>query len=70
MPHGRKHIVRTLAYKDAVPISDPADAYRQTLQQPIGTPPLSPEVTSWTQQPTTVSVGPYSLVSLDSGNRR
>lgn len=36
-----EHIVRTLAYKDAQPLSDPRDAYLQTLQQPIGTPPLA-----------------------------
>jgi nickel-dependent lactate racemase len=36
-----KHVVRTLAYKDAPPLADPAGAIRQSLARPIGTPPLA-----------------------------
>lgn len=34
-------VVRTLAYKDAVPLTDPHAAFFQTLDQPEGTPPLA-----------------------------
>ena len=33
-------IVRTLAYKDAAPLEDPADALQAALRQPIASPPL------------------------------
>jgi lactate racemase len=33
--------VRTLAYKDAPPLADPAAAVRELLARPIGTPPLA-----------------------------
>ena len=33
-------VVRTLAYKDAEPLDDPADALLVALQQPIASPPL------------------------------
>jgi nickel-dependent lactate racemase len=36
-----KHVVRTLSYKDAAPLADPEAAIRQSLVQPIGTPPLA-----------------------------
>jgi nickel-dependent lactate racemase len=35
-----QHVVRTLAYKDAPPVPDPATAIRRALEEPIGTPPL------------------------------
>lgn len=34
-------VVRTLAYKNAVPLEDPAAVLRRTLQSPNGSPPLS-----------------------------
>ncbi len=36
-----ERIVRTLSYKDAAPLSDPAGALRAMLASPIGTPPLA-----------------------------
>jgi nickel-dependent lactate racemase len=36
-----RHVVRTLAYKDSEPISDPAANLRDLLNAPNGTPPLS-----------------------------
>jgi hypothetical protein len=36
-----KHIVRTLKYKDAPPLSDPRGDLLQVLENPNGTPPLS-----------------------------
>ncbi len=36
-----KHVVRTLAYKDAAPLVDPAAALKAVLAQPTGTPPLA-----------------------------
>jgi nickel-dependent lactate racemase len=36
-----ERIVRTLAYKDAAPLADPAGALRELLARPIGTPPLA-----------------------------
>lgn len=34
-------VVRTLAYKDATPLPDPASAFLHALQQPTGTPPFA-----------------------------
>ena len=36
-----ERIVRTLKYKDAPPLPDPASALRAVLDQPTGTPPLA-----------------------------
>jgi nickel-dependent lactate racemase len=36
-----ERIVRTLAYKDAVPLADPQGALLDVLRRPIGTPPLA-----------------------------
>jgi nickel-dependent lactate racemase len=36
-----RHVVRTLAYKDARPLADPAAALAACLEQPNGTPPLA-----------------------------
>lgn len=36
-----ERVVRTLAYKNAVPLEDPAAVLRRTLQSPNGSPPLS-----------------------------
>jgi nickel-dependent lactate racemase len=36
-----ERVVRTLAYKNAAPISDPAAALEQVLAKPVGTPPLA-----------------------------
>jgi nickel-dependent lactate racemase len=36
-----ERIVRTLAYKDAAPLADPAAALREVMDRPIGTPPLA-----------------------------
>jgi len=36
-----KHLVRSLAYKDATPVSDPVGAIRSAIERPIGTPPLA-----------------------------
>jgi len=36
-----QRVVRTLGYRDAPPLSDPADALAQRLAHPLGTPPLA-----------------------------
>ena len=36
-----ERVVRTLSYKDAVPIADPGAAIRQSLARPRGTVPLA-----------------------------
>lgn len=36
-----RNVVRTLAYKDAPPVADPAGEIRRMLERPIGTPPLA-----------------------------
>ena len=36
-----ERIVRTLSYKDAAPLADPAAKLREMLERPIGTPPLA-----------------------------
>jgi len=37
----KERVVRTLAYKNAIPISDPDSALREVLNNPTGTPPLA-----------------------------
>ncbi len=34
-------VVRSLSYKDAIPLSDPASSFREVLQEPTGTPALA-----------------------------
>lgn len=36
-----KHVVRTLAYKDAPPLADPERVVREILAAPVGSPPLA-----------------------------
>ena len=36
-----EHVVRSLAYKDAIPLTDPHTSFLQSIAQPIGTPPLA-----------------------------